>query len=61
MYALTADVLLGGIIGYSGHVFRSFDLKNKGKYLIKIDKLDMLIYHGKNDSVIQCKKAMTGY
>lgn len=30
LYALTCDNLLGGIIGYSGHVFRSFYLKNKG-------------------------------
>ncbi len=32
LYALTCDNILGGIIGYSGHVFRSFELKNKGKY-----------------------------
>lgn len=30
LYALTSDKLLGGVIGYSGHAFRSFDLKNKG-------------------------------
>lgn len=33
LYALTCDNLLGGVIGYSGHVFRSFDLKNKGNEL----------------------------
>jgi len=30
LYALTCDASLGGIVGFSGHIFRSFDLKNKG-------------------------------
>lgn len=35
LYALTCENILGGLIGYSGHVFRSFELKNKGKSLNK--------------------------
>lgn len=35
LYALTCENLLGGVIGYSGHVFRSFELKNKGNFLNK--------------------------
>jgi predicted esterase len=61
LYALTSENLLGGIIGYSGHVFRSFDLKNKGTFLINSDKLPMFMYHGKNDNVINCGMAQKGY
>ncbi len=61
LYALMCENLLGGIIGYSGHVFRSFELKNKGMFSYKLDKLAMLMYHGEDDGVIDCKKAKQGY
>ena len=61
LYALMSDNLLGGIIGYSGHVFRSFELKNKGMFCFMLDKLAMFMYHGEEDGVIDCKKAKQGY
>ena len=30
-YGLNADRLIGGIIGYSGHLFEIFPMKNRGK------------------------------
>lgn len=30
VYALSGDRILGGVIGYSGHLIESFPLKNKG-------------------------------
>jgi hypothetical protein len=34
-YALTGKRLMGGLVGYSGHLFTSFELKNKGKDRIR--------------------------
>lgn len=33
-YALTGKRLLGGVVGFSGHLFTSFEMKNKGKALL---------------------------
>lgn len=31
-YGLNAKRVIGGVVGYSGHFFESFPLKNKSKF-----------------------------
>ena len=54
MYALTSEKILGGAIGWSGHLFQSFELKNK-------DKIPLLINHGEHDSMVPFEMAMKSY
>ncbi len=53
-YGLTSSEILAGVLGFSGHMFRSFDLKIKSK-------IPMLVYHGKDDDVIDYRMAKKGY
>lgn len=54
LYGLSSDKLLGGAVGWSGHLFQSFDLKNQGK-------LPLLINHGQYDSMIPFQMAVQSY
>ena len=51
-YALTGPRQVSGVVGFSGMLFESFDLKNKGKKILMIEKTPMLVYHGSSDDVI---------
>jgi phospholipase/carboxylesterase len=53
-YGLTSPDILAGILGFSGHMFKSFELKNKSK-------IPMLIYHGKDDDVIDYRMSKKEY
>ena len=54
LYALTSDKVLGGAVGWSGHLFQSFDLKNIGK-------IPLLINHGEYDSMIPFEMSKKSY
>ena len=54
LYGLSSDKILGGAIGWSGHLHQSFDLKN-------LNKLPLFINHGKYDNVVPFKMALKSY
>ncbi len=48
LYGLTCKNILGGIVGFSGYLFQSFDIPNLGK-------LPILLNHGRHDQMIPFK------
>ena len=54
LYALTTDKILAGAVGWSGHLFQSFELRNVGK-------IPLLINHGEYDSMIPFEMGRKSY
>lgn len=60
-YGLSSHIPLAGIIGFSGDLFESFNMKNKGKFTFELDTVPMLVFHGDSDDVIDFKVAKKLY
>jgi len=54
MYGLTCKNVIGGVIGLSGYLFRSFDIPNQGK-------VPIFLAHGSYDNMIPVQAAKKSY
>ena len=54
LYVLSSEKVLGGGIGWSGYLFKSFQLRNHGK-------IPIIINHGQYDGMVPFKRAVKSY
>lgn len=54
LWGLSNKIQVGGVIGFSGYLFQSFEIRNAGK-------IPILLYHGEYDPTIPYKHAMASY
>lgn len=54
LFGLSSKQQIGGVIGFSGYLFKSFNLPN-------LEKVPVLLYHGLLDPTIPFRQAVDSY